>query len=149
MFVNLDVGEGAVTMPGTLSLVSMHALLPTTTPVCPLGTTISSGPPVPFPAPSGATATEWTPASSITAYAPPVNPLIYWYGHQTPEENPPLYERLLKSVGKTLKRKLDEGGLEGWKAGCIVDTPGEWAGKKGMASIAKAVRALEGTSSVA
>lgn len=139
--VNLDVGEGACTMPGTLSLVGINSLLPTTTPVCPLGTSISSGPPVPFPSTSSA---EWTPNASVVAYAPPVNPLVFWHGHTSPTEHAPVYERLVKNVGRALKRKLDEGGLEGWRAGCVVDTPGEWAEKKGMASVAKAVRALEG-----
>lgn len=136
---NLDVGEGGMTMPGTLSLTSMHQLLPTTSPISSLGTTISSGPPVPFPTPSG----DWTPNPSIDAYAPPVNPLIFWHGHTSPNTNPAMFELLLKRVGKSLKRKLEEGGVEGWKAGVIVDTPGEWAEKKGMAGVSKAVRELE------
>lgn len=140
--VNLDVCEGGMTMPGTLSITSMRSMLPTTTPVCSLGTQISSGPPVPFPTP--ANSTEWTPASSVDAYAPPVNTLVHWFGHLSPADNAPLFERTLKQVGQTLKRKLDEGGVEGWKAGCIIDTPGEWAEKKGLANITKAVRALEG-----
>lgn len=140
--VNLDVGEGGMTMPGTLSITSMRSMLPTTTPVCTLGTQISSGPPVPFPAPSNPTA--WTPASVVDAYAPSVNSLTYWLGHMTPTDNAPLFDRLLRRVGQNLKRKLEEGGVEGWKAGCLVDTPGEWAEKKGLANVAKAVRALEG-----
>lgn len=141
--VNLDVGEGGWTMPGTLSLVSMHALLPTTTPTSPLGTAISSGPPVPFPLASGPSA-EWKPNPSIDAYAPPVNPLVFWHGHTSPNVNPALFEHLLKRVGKSLRRKLEMGGIEAWKAGCIVDTPGEWAEKRGMAVVSKAVRELEG-----
>lgn len=138
--VNLDVGEGGCTMPGTMSLVSINSLLPTTTPVSSLGTATSSGPPVPFPAP---TSSDWHPSSSIDAYAPPVNPLVFWHGHTSPNEHGPVYEQLLKRVGKALKRKLDEGGVEGWKAGCVVDTPGEWAEKKAMGNVSKAVRALE------
>ena len=141
--VNLDVGEGGCTMPGTLSLSSVNSLLPTTTPVCPLGTAISSGPPVPFPAPSS---NDWYPNSAVDAYAPPLSPLVFWHGHLSPTEHAPVYERLLKNVGRALKRKLDEGGVEGWKAGCIVDTPGEWAEKKAMGNVSKAVRALQGSS---
>lgn len=141
VFVNLDVGEGGMTMPGTLSLTSINTLLPTTTPVCPLGTTISSGPPVLFA--TSNTTSDWIPPPSIDTLAPPVNSLVYWHGHTSPNINPSLYDMLLKSVGKTLKRKLDQGGLEGWKSGVIVDTPGEWAEKKRMISVTKAVRELE------
>ena len=117
--------------------------LPTTTPVAAMGTSISSGPPVPFPSPSSA---EWTPPASVDAYAPPVNPLIYFYGHTSPTTNPAMFDLLLKRVGKSLKRKLEEGGVEGWRAGVIVDTPGEWAEKKGMHGVSRAVRELESES---
>ena len=60
--------------------------------------------------------------------------------------NAPLFDTLLKSVGRSLDRKLDEGGREGWKAGCIVDTTGEWAEKKHMPGVAKAVRELKSLS---
>lgn len=137
---NLDVGEGGLTIPGTMSIVSMGQPLPTTTPVAAMGTSISSGPPVPFPSPSSA---EWTPAASVDAYAPPVNPLIYFHGHTSPNSNPAMFDLLLKRTGKSLKRKLEEGGVEGWRAGVIVDTPGEWAEKKGMQGVSRAVRELE------
>lgn len=140
--VNLDVGEGGMTMPGTLSITKMHSLLPTTTTTCSLGTSVSSGPPVPFPLPSGPSQ-EWKPAPSVDAYAPPVNPLVFWHGHTSPAINPQLYDVLLRSVGKALRKKFEVGGLETWKAGCIVDTPGEWAEKKGMAVVARAARELE------
>lgn len=142
VFVNLDVGEGGMTLPGTLSITSISALLPTTSTVSSLGTSISSGPPVPFPSTS-TSSMEYHPTPSIDAYAPPVNPLIFWHGHTSPNSNAPLYDVLLKRVGKSLKRKLAEGGLESWRAGCVVDTPGEWAEKKGMGSVIKAVRELE------
>lgn len=140
--VNLDVGEGGPTMPGTMSLTTINSPLPTTTNVATLGTSVSSGPPVGFP--TNNTATHWTPLPNIDTYAPPVNPLVYWYAHTEANKKPPLYDLLLKKVGASLKRKLDEGGLEGWKAGCLIDTPGEWAEKKGMAIVGKAVRELSG-----
>lgn len=145
VYVNLDVGEGGMTLPGTFSLTSINALLPTTTTVSPMGTSTSSGPPVPFPLSASSTNNndEYQPNPSIDAYAPPVNPLVYWHGHTSPNINSPLYELLLKQVGKSLKKKFSEGGVEGWRAGCIVDTPGEWAEKKGMTSVTKAVRELE------
>ena len=94
--------------------------------------------------PSNNAATHWTPPPNVDAYAPPVNPLVYWYGHTEANKQPPLFDLLLKKVGGSLKRKLDEGGVEGWKAGCLIDTPGEWAEKKGMAIVGKAVRELSG-----
>jgi polyribonucleotide 5'-hydroxyl-kinase len=146
LFVNLDVAEGGMTMPGTMSVTSMNSLLPTTTPVCSLGTTISSGPPVLANSTTSSTEdgiNDWQPSPAIDALAPPVNSLIYWHGHTSPNLNPSLYDLLLKRVGKSVKRKLQEGGLEGWKAGVIVDTPGEWADKKGMGAVSKVVRELE------
>ncbi|KAM0749821.1 Clp1-domain-containing protein [Meredithblackwellia eburnea MCA 4105] len=140
--VNLDVGEGGWTMPGTLSLVSMRSMLPTTTTTAPLGTALSSGPPVPFPQPTGTNA-DWKPAPSVDAYAPPVNPLVFWHGHTSPNVNAPLFDLLLKRVGVSLRRKIEAGGLDAWKAGYIIDTPGEWAEKKGMSVVSKAVRELE------
>ncbi|KAK4057354.1 Cleavage polyadenylation factor subunit clp1 [Microbotryomycetes sp. JL221] len=141
VFVNLDVQEGAMTMPGTISIAHMKSMLTTTTPVSPFGTAISSGPPVPFPTPTNAT--EWRPSASVDAYAPTVNPLVFWYGHDATNENPDLYDKLLKEAGRCLKRKLEENGTETWKGGCIIDTPGQWAEKKSMSYIPKAVRALE------
>lgn len=140
LLVNLDVGEGGMTVPGTMSLTSMNALLPTSSPVCSLGTTISSGPPVLF---TSTSTTDWQPAPSIDTLAPPVNSLVYWHGHTSPNVNPELYDILVKRVGRSLKKKLDAGGLEGWKAGVIVDTPGEWTEKRGMIGVSKAVRELE------
>lgn len=140
--VNLDVSEGGMTMPGTVSITTINSALSTTSPTAVLGTTGSSGPPVPFPPPSAQD--EWQPQPSIEAYAAPVNPLVFWHGHTASTVNAALYETLLKRVGKSLKRKLNEGGVEGWKAGAIVDTPGEWAEKKGMAIVGRAVRELEG-----
>ena len=147
VLVNLDVGEGGNTLPGTLSLCGINTVLPTTTPIAPFGTSLSSGPPVPFPTPASS-ANEFHPPPNIDTYSPPVNPLIYWYGHTSPSMNAPLFETLLKSVGKSLDRKLDEGGREGWKAGCIVDTTGEWAEKKHMPGVAKAVRELKSSFSL-
>ncbi|KAK4052851.1 Cleavage polyadenylation factor subunit clp1 [Microbotryomycetes sp. JL201] len=138
--INLDVAEGAMTMPGTISMANVKSMLPTTTPVSPFGTAISSGPPVPFPA---SASSEWQPEASVDAYAPTVNPLVFWYGHDDTSENADLYERLLKETGRCLKRKLEESGQDTWKAGCIIDTPGEWAEKKHMPNVVKAVRALE------
>lgn len=147
--VNLDVAEGAMSLPGTLSLVAINALLPTTTPISPFGISLSSGPPVPFPVPTttDSNSTEFHPPANVDTYSPPVNPLLFWHGYTLPSGNAPLYDVLLKSVGRVLDRKLQEGGLEGWKAGCIVDTPGEWAEKKGMPGVLKAVRELSSTSS--
>ncbi|KAI5480267.1 pre-mRNA cleavage complex II Clp1 [Pseudohyphozyma bogoriensis] len=142
VYVNLDVGEGGVTMPGTCSITKLHSPLPTTTTVSPLGTSASSGPPVPFPLPTASGSTPWTPAHSIDAYAPPVNPLVFWHGHTTPNINPKLYEVLLKSVGRRLRAKFAESE-ESWRGGCLVDTPGEWAEKKGMSAVTRAVRELE------
>ncbi|KDE02495.1 hypothetical protein MVLG_06947 [Microbotryum lychnidis-dioicae p1A1 Lamole] len=142
LYVNLDTSEGALTVPGTLSITPINALLPTTTPINPFGTSGTSGPPVPFPPNSNST-TNWLPPPLIEAYAPTVDPLVYWFGHQDPSDASTLYEHLLKKLGKSLGDKLAQGGLMGWKAGCLVDTPGEWAEKKGLAMIVKAVRALE------
>ncbi|SCV66899.1 BQ2448_5545 [Microbotryum intermedium] len=147
LYVNLDTKEGGLTMPGTLSITPINSLLPTTTPSNAFGTSGTSGPAVPFPqnsgSGSGSGSGSWTAPASIDAYAPTVNPLVYWFGHQDPSDAQPLYDHLLKRMGKSLRDKFAQGGLMGWKAGCLIDTPGEWAEKKGLGMIGKAVRALE------
>ncbi|BGP42808.1 Cleavage polyadenylation factor subunit clp1 [Rhodotorula kratochvilovae] len=149
--VNLDPSEGQWTMPGTIGLASTSALLPTTTPAAPLGTSFSSGPPVPFPAPSASTSAggdaspPFHPPVNVDAYAPLVDPLVFFAGHLSSSTNLPHYELLMQSVADAAKRKVDAAGVESWKAGWMVDTPGEWAEKKGggWERIKAAVRAFE------
>lgn len=135
--VNLDPSDGVWTVPGTLGLVSTSSIVPTTTPATPFGTSFSSGPPVPFPpsaAPTSSSADQsvpYVPAVNVDAYAPLVNPLVYFYGHLSTNTNVPHYELLIKSVAAAVKRKIDEGGIHSWKSGYLIDTPGEWAEKKG------------------
>lgn len=121
--VNLDVGAGGQMMPGTMSITTINSPLPTTTHVAALGTSVSSGRPVGLPTKNAAT--HWTPPPNADAYAPPVNSLVYWYGHTEANKQPSLFDLLLQKVDWSLQRKLDEGGVGGWKAGCLIDTPGE------------------------
>ncbi|GAA5954171.1 hypothetical protein JCM3765_005311 [Sporobolomyces pararoseus] len=148
--VNLDPNDGAWTVPGTIGLVSTSSLVPTTTPAAPFGTSFSSGPPVPFSTPSASTSSTDNPAPyippvNVDAYAPLLNPLVYYYGHLSANTNEPHYELLLKSVAGAMKRKVDEGGIDGWKSGFLIDTPGEWAEKKGggWEKVKAAVREFE------
>ncbi|GAA5878021.1 hypothetical protein JCM1840_001719 [Sporobolomyces johnsonii] len=146
--VNLDPSDGAWTVPGTVGVVSTSSLLPTTTPAAPFGTSFSSGPPVPFPPPTSTSDSDSAPYVAPVnpdAYAPALNPLVYYYGHLSPTLNEPHYDLLLKSVAGAVKRKVDEAGMDGWKSGYLVDTPGEWAEKKGggWEKVKAAVRELE------
>ncbi|GAA6009077.1 hypothetical protein JCM11491_005739 [Sporobolomyces phaffii] len=147
--VNLDPNDGSWTLPGTVGLVSTSSLLPTTTPAAPFGTSFSSGPPVPFPTPSTSSSSDapapYHPPVNVDAYAPVLNPLVYYYGHLTATTNEPHYDLLLKSVAAAVKRKVDAGGIDGWKSGYLIDTPGEWAEKKGggWEKVKAAVREFE------
>ncbi|GAA5984474.1 hypothetical protein JCM11641_006994 [Rhodosporidiobolus odoratus] len=129
--VSLDPSDGLWTIPGTIGVVSTAALLPTTTPAASFGTSFSSGPPVPFPAPSSTSSETYSPPVNTDAYAALLDPLVYFVGHTSPTINEPHYELLLKSVAEAARRKTDESGTESWKSGCLIDTPGEWAEKKG------------------
>ncbi|GAA6030990.1 hypothetical protein JCM8097_008972 [Rhodosporidiobolus ruineniae] len=130
--VNLDPSDGLWTMPGTVGVVSTASLLPTTTPAASFGTSFSSGPPVPFPAPPAAAAdAPFTPPVNPDAYAALLDPLVFFVGHTSPNVNEPHYDVLMKSVADAARRKVDNEGVESWKAGLLVDTPGEWAEKKG------------------
>ncbi|GAA5960259.1 hypothetical protein JCM21900_002443 [Sporobolomyces salmonicolor] len=145
---NLDPSDGAWTVPGTVGIVSTSYLLPTTTPAAPFGTSFSSGPPVPFPPPASTSdsgSAPYVPPVNPDAYAPALNPLVYYYGHLSPTVNEPHYDLLLKSVAGAVRRKVDEAGVDGWKSGYLVDTPGEWAEKKGggWEKVKAAVRELE------
>ncbi|GAA5899735.1 cleavage polyadenylation factor subunit CLP1 [Sporobolomyces salmoneus] len=142
--VNLDPNDGSWTLPGTVGVVSTSSLLPTTTPIAPFGTSFSSGPPVPFPTPS-TSQTPYVPPVNIDAYAPVLNPLVYFYGHLAATTNEPHYELLTKSVASAVKRTVDAGGIDGWKSGYLIDTPGEWAEKKGggWEKVKAAVREFE------
>lgn len=154
--VSLDPSEGTWTMPGTIGVASTSALLPTTTPAAPFGTAFSSGPPVPFPPPPAAASSSssdsapppYVPPVNPDAYAPLVDPLIFFTGHLSPTVNEPHYELLVQSVADAAKRKVDGAGFDCWKAGWIVDTPGEWVEKKGNGHerIKAAVRAFESES---
>ncbi|GAA5942733.1 cleavage polyadenylation factor subunit CLP1 [Sporobolomyces koalae] len=149
--VNLDPSDGAWTVPGTIGIVNTASLLPTTTPIATFGTSFSSGPPVPFPPPTSSTSTTtdapapYHPPVNVDAYAPILNPLVYFYGHLSAATNEPHYDLLVKSVATAVKRKVDEGGIDGWRSGYLIDTPGEWAEKKGggWEKVKTAVREFE------
>ncbi|GAA5995629.1 cleavage polyadenylation factor subunit CLP1 [Rhodotorula paludigena] len=152
--VNLDPSEGMWTMPGSIGVASTSAVLPTTTPAAPFGTSFSSGPPVPFPPPTASSSSSAAAADQPPPYVPPVNsdafaplvdPLVFFAGHLSANVNLPHYELLLQSVADAAKKKVDEAGMGSWKAGWMVDTPGEWAEKKGggWERIKAAVRAFE------
>ncbi|BGP57748.1 hypothetical protein JCM8202_002401 [Rhodotorula sphaerocarpa] len=148
--VSLDPSEGTWTMPGTIGLASTSALLPTTTPAASFGTAFSSGPPVPFPPPTASSssmetgAAPFVPPVNPDSYAPLVDPLIFFTGHLSPTVNEPHYQLLIQSVADAASRKVDGAGVDSWKAGWMVDTPGEWVEKKGNGHerIKSAVRAF-------
>ncbi|GAA5921075.1 hypothetical protein JCM3775_004080 [Rhodotorula graminis] len=149
--VNLDTSEGQWTLPGTIGLASTSAALPTTSPAAPMGTSFSSGPPVPFPPPASSTSSSadapppYHPPVNVDAYAPLVDPLVFFAGHLSSTTNLPHFELLMQSVADAAKRKVDAAGVESWKAGLLVDSPGEWAEKRGggWERIKAAVRAFE------
>ncbi|GAA5866182.1 hypothetical protein JCM8547_007195 [Rhodosporidiobolus lusitaniae] len=145
--VNLDPRDGQWTLPGTIGVVNTCALLPTTTPAASFGTSFSSGPPVPFPPPAAATGAEspYVPPVNTDQYAALLDPLVYFVGHTSSTVNEPHYEMLMKSVADAARKKIDGEGVESWRAGLMVDTPGEWAEKKGggWEKVKAAVREFE------
>jgi polyribonucleotide 5'-hydroxyl-kinase len=149
--VNLDPSDGLWTLPGTIGVMSTAALLPTSTPAASFGSSYSSGPPVPFPPPAAPVAgidAPFVPPVNTDAYAALVDPLVYFVGHNSPNINEPHYELLLKSVAEAARKKVDAEGVESWKSGVMVDTPGEWAEKKGggWEKVKAAVREFESAS---
>ncbi|BGP02829.1 Cleavage polyadenylation factor subunit clp1 [Rhodotorula toruloides] len=148
--VNLDPSDGLWTVPGTIGVVNTSSIIPTSTPAAPFGTSFSSGPPVPFPPPASSSTSSdapppYNPPINPDSYAPLLDPLVFFAGHLSPTVNEPHYDLLMQSVADAAKRKVDEAGMGSWKAGWMVDTPGEWVEKKGggWERVKAAVRAFE------
>lgn len=89
-------------------------------------------------------AAPFVPPVNPDSYAPLVDPLIFFTGHLSPTVNEPHYQLLIQSVADAASRKVDGAGVDSWKAGWMVDTPGEWVEKKGNGHerIKSAVRAF-------
>ncbi|KAH8930056.1 hypothetical protein BT69DRAFT_1255674 [Atractiella rhizophila] len=152
LFVNLDPSEGALTIPGTVAVASVSALLPTTTPAVPFGITPTTGAAVQGNTPEGATPGQGTnnvayhAPARLETFAPTLSILSFFYGHLSYTRNEEYGEALVEKLSGIVKRRIEQSGDENlWKAGVIVDTPGEWTEnkEKGWAMIKKAVRDLD------
>lgn len=160
ILINLDPADGALTVPGTFSIAPIHVPLPSSTPVLPFGSTPTSGPPVPFPPTSAKPAQnsdgdaassnepKWSAPPNPAVFSPLVNALSFFYGHLSLGRNPGLAEAVIRRMGESLFRRLDEGAETAlWRNGWIVDTSGEMVGKERRGLIKEAVRAFGSASS--
>ena len=105
IFVDLDVGQNAVTPPGTISAVPVDA-------------------PV-------------DPVSGWSCEAP----LVYFYGHASPGENPAHYKALVEAMSRVLAQREADDPLAS-AAGLVVNTMG-WTDGLGYDLLLHAVATLE------
>ncbi|KAH8106888.1 Pre-mRNA cleavage complex II protein Clp1-domain-containing protein [Cristinia sonorae] len=106
MLVNVDPGEGASMLPGTLLAAPISTPLQTSTPAHTLGSAATSAP------------------SHISSNA--LLPLGYWYGHAETKRNPLLMDRLIRNLGGNIWDRWDTD-LRGRASGLIVDTPSSFS----------------------
>ncbi|KDQ60880.1 hypothetical protein JAAARDRAFT_31881 [Jaapia argillacea MUCL 33604] len=105
ILVNVDPGEGAWAVPGTISATAIHTPLSTWSPVNPLGSASTSAP------------------MALSSNA--LVPLAYWYGHRQTKRNPLLMDRLVRNLGQNVADR--DGDAEEKASGVIVDTPSSFA----------------------
>ncbi|RKP04708.1 Pre-mRNA cleavage complex II protein Clp1-domain-containing protein [Thamnocephalis sphaerospora] len=98
MFVNLDISEGGVTMPGTVSAVMVDQ------PIYPEEEFGSLG-------------------LDLTAAGGSGAPIVYHYGFDTPNENTKLLQRLVGHLADTVTARLVEDD-DARQSGLIIDTHG-------------------------
>ena len=130
-------------MPATHTLVPVYDMLPSTTPVHPFGTTMTTGPPLAF-ASTSASGGPWQPEPRPDAMAPAVDAYTLFYGHTEPFRNTRLAELQLTKLNSVLANKLDMRYCDQslWRNGVVIDTPAEWTEKGKTAAIAKTCREL-------
>ncbi|KAI0086409.1 Pre-mRNA cleavage complex II protein Clp1-domain-containing protein [Irpex rosettiformis] len=110
MLVNVDPGEGASMLPGTISAAAIPAPLQTSTPAHRLGRAATTAP------------THMTSNSLL--------PLAYWYGHAEVKRNPLLLDRLIRNLGENVWDR-HEDDTQGRVSGVIIDTPSSFAANTG------------------
>lgn len=110
ILVNVDPGDGAWSVPGSISATSVFTPLSTSTSACPLGLSASTSP------------TVWSSNALI--------PLTYWYGHTEIQRNPVLLERIIRNLGARIQERL-QVDPKGRASGLIVDTPPAFASSSG------------------
>lgn len=141
LLVNLNPNDGAWTIPGTFSIAPLNVSIPTTTPVLPLGSTPTTGPPVLLPLPSEAPTQAGTPNPAL--FAPSLNALSFFYGHTQFNRNVGLTEVLIKRVGAAVETRIEKSRETAlWRGGVLIDTPAEFSDKTKGALVKTAVRAL-------
>lgn len=122
LVMNADPKEGMLSLPGTLS-ASVFATVMDPEAVDGWGSTPTSGP------------------SSV----PVKLPLVFFYGQQTPEEDPDFYQEIVSKMAGSISGKLHEDE-QVRSSGVIVDTTGVSEGSKaGMDLIAHIVDELSST----
>ncbi|KZV85518.1 Clp1-domain-containing protein [Exidia glandulosa HHB12029] len=104
--VNMDPGEGAWTIPGTLSACPISDPIPTSTPAHPFGTTATSAP------------TTTTSAALV--------PVTFWFGHMETKRNPKLMDRLIKRLAIGVDARIEHDPIAKI-SGVIIDTPANFA----------------------
>lgn len=129
-------------MPATHTLVPVYDMLPSTTPVHPFGTTVTTGPPLAFA--SSTTGGPWQPEPRPDAMAPAVDAYTLFYGHTEAFRNTRLAELQLTKLNSVLANKLDMRYCDQalWRNGVVIDTPAEWTEKGKTAAVAKTCREL-------
>ncbi|KAI7949079.1 hypothetical protein MJO28_007900 [Puccinia striiformis f. sp. tritici] len=141
LLVNLNPNDGAWTVPGTFSVAPLNVSIPTTTPVLPIGSTPTTGPPVLMSLPATDNHQPRTPNPAL--FAPALNALSFFYGHTQFSRNIGLAEILIKRVGNALETRIEKSNESAlWRGGILIDTPAEFS-EKGKGNLVKSVvRAL-------
>lgn len=104
--INLDVGDGGWTIPGTISACPLSAAIPTCTPANPFGATATSAP------------------TALSSSA--LLPMVYWFGHTEVKRNRQLVEKLVQNLANSVKQKAKQDHTLN-ASGFIIDTPAAFA----------------------
>ncbi|MBW0509995.1 hypothetical protein O181_049710 [Austropuccinia psidii MF-1] len=141
LLVNLNPNDGQFTIPGSFSIAPLNVSIPTTTPVLPIGSTPTTGPPV-IITPSANTPNP-TPNPNPALFAPPLNALSFYYGHTQFNRNLGLAEILIKRLGQALQTRMEKSGETAlWRGGVLIDTPAEFSEKAKGSLVKETVRAF-------
>ncbi|EJD53335.1 cleavage/polyadenylation factor ia subunit Clp1p, partial [Auricularia subglabra TFB-10046 SS5] len=106
LVVNLDPGEGAWTVPGTLSACPISTPILTSTPASPFGSTATSAPT----------------ATTSTALVP----LVHWFGHTETRRNGKLVDHLIRRLAASVDTRLGHDP-KSRLSGVIIDAPGSFS----------------------
>lgn len=116
ILVDVDVGQGEISVPGTLGAAAVDAAM------------VRPG-------------WEGTSDAFDLTSSPPV---VYSYGHTSPAENPELYRLLLKRLAHVTRQRMSGDGREAEAertAGCVINTCG-WTRGLGLRLLFDTIRAF-------